>query len=344
MDGRDETMFYHAAALACRGNYRELQRIHAQHRSWRNVWEKLSAENRRGIEPSRALKELRDSGIWLALRGESSYPARLLEIPWPPFGIYGMGETACFKLPAVAIVGTRKATVEGKSIARRFGATLGRAGVAVVSGLAIGIDASSHEGCLDSAGTTIAVLGNGLDRFYPRLNEGLAKRIIQAGGALISEYAPGAPPLPHRFIERNRIVSGISLGVLLVEVPAISGARSTARFALEQNRDIFVVPGPALHPNYRGSHDLIRNGAELVTAPEHVLEALRLTQKQEEAREPKTEAEEIILAFLRGAREPQDIDKIIEHSKLKTQTTSQAITMLLLKDLIHEDEQGYSAR
>ena len=131
----------------------------------------------------------------------------------------------------------------------------------IVSGLAFGIDAASHKGCLEANGATIAVLGNGLDAIYPVSNEKLGKNIIASGGALVSEYPLGTPSLPQHFIERNRLISGLSLGIVVIEAPKVSGALATARFAFEQNREVFVVPGPANHRNFYGSPQLLRNGA-----------------------------------------------------------------------------------
>ncbi|MDZ4231369.1 MAG: DNA-processing protein DprA [Patescibacteria group bacterium] len=206
---------------------------------------------------------------------DEGYPRLLAEIPGPPERIHIKGKLPV-GFPTVAIVGTRKATMEGKRLAGEFAAGLSKAGCVIVSGLALGIDSAAHEGALASGALTVAVLGNSIDSIYPEENQSLANRIVRQG-AVISEYGPGASIQKSNFLERNRIISGLSLAVLVIEAPEHSGALATARHAGEQGRDIFVVPGNVGHPNYVGSHQLIRDGAILVRSVEDVLEDLRLT-------------------------------------------------------------------
>ena len=184
----------------------------------------------------------------------------------------------------IAIVGTRRATPEGKIIAKRFARELTSYGIPIASGLAFGIDAAAHEECVATGGATIAVLAGGLDAIYPGSNAALAQKILARHGCIISEYPLGSPPLPYRFLERNRIISGISRGTLVVEAPENSGSLATARYALEANREVFVVPGSTLHPNFKGSHRLIRQGAELVTTPEEIFEAYGITREEKNAK------------------------------------------------------------
>jgi DNA processing protein len=225
--------------------------------------------------------------------------------------------------------------------------TLSSCGFVIVSGLAFGVDAAAHEGCLDANGATVAILPCGLDRVYPRSHERLAKKIVERGGALVSEYPPGTEPLPYRFLERNRIVSGISRGIIVVEAPEGSGAVATARFAGEQGRDIFVVPGPATHPNYVASHELIRNGAELAATPEHVLETYNLLENRETSGPPEREMRDLspdersVLLFLREHGECADVDKIIEHTTLQPQAANIALSFLVIKGAIKETANGY---
>ena len=259
------------------------------------------------------------------------------------------------KIP-IAIVGTRKATGDGTATARRFADTLARAGFVIISGLAFGIDASAHEGCLDAGGTTIAVLASGADVVSPRGNVRLAERILKNGGMIISEYPPGAEAQPYRFLERNRIISGLSKGVLVIEAPESSGALATVGFATEQNRDVFVVPGPIAHPNFVGSHHLIRNGAELITKPEHVMEAYGIIQECACAENNSNDApyrilpdkirngtaeEKTVFDALRANVRGTDVDKIIIITKLEPRTVSQTLSFLLIKGLIKEIESGY---
>ncbi len=171
-------------------------------------------------------------------------------------------------------MGTRKATSQGRFIAKEIAKKLSEMGMVIVSGLAMGIDTAAHEGALAGAGRTIAVLACGLDNIYPRQNENLAKKIIGTGGAVISEYPVGTEAFKNQFLERNRIVSGLCIATIVVEAPRESGALVTARLAAEQGREVFVFPGPTNHPNYHGSHKLIRDGARLVSSIDDILEDL----------------------------------------------------------------------
>lgn len=205
---------------------------------------------------------------------EKNYPPLLKEISGAPEHLFFLGNPHTWEGPLVSIVGTRKASGEGKHLARHLAEAFAHIGVGIVSGLALGIDAAAHEGALAGNGITIAVLANGLDCVYPKTNERLAKEILGSGGAIVSEYPHDAPPLPHQFLERNRIVSGLSLATVVIEAPERSGALSTARNALEQGREVFVFPGPANSPAWRGSHWLIRQGARLATSLEDIKDDL----------------------------------------------------------------------
>jgi len=342
-DSSPDALSYHALALALHANYPALARVRQEYKDWQTAWSSLAKEKAGGIDPEAAWRTLERQGIRLILSNDPAYPPGLREIPWPPFGIYVRGTLPGRDTPALAIVGTRKATESSRELARAFAGELARVGVVIVSGLALGVDAASHVGCLDAGGKTVAVLGSGIDRIYPALHERLAQRILDRHGAIVSEYPPGTPTLPYRFLERNRIVSGLGRGVLVIEAPEHSGALATARFALEQNRDVFVVPGPAPHPHFRGSHALIRAGAELVTSTAHILEALHLAPAQAVTKDlSETREEKIILDVLRASATPLSIDKIIELSKLKTPIANQAVSFLAIKNRIQESEGGYA--
>jgi len=203
---------------------------------------------------------------------DPAYPARLVQIPDPPPLLYVLG-AADLGAPAVAIVGTRRCTGYGRAVARRLGRDLSRRGIAVVSGMARGIDAAAHEGALEGGGATVAVLGCGVDVAYPAQNRGLYRRILSAG-AMVSELPMGVRPEPGSFPRRNRIISGLSLGVVLVETPARSGALITASCALDQNREVFAVPGDVTDGRSAGCHRLLRDGACLVEGVEEIVEEL----------------------------------------------------------------------
>lgn len=234
--------------------------------------------------PSRQTLELIDTTLaWteapahhvLAL-GDAAYPQALANIPDPPLLLYIRGRIDLLARPALAIVGSRNATAQGKANAAAFAGALSGAGVCVVSGLALGIDAAAHEGALRGAGSTIAVVGTGADVSYPARNRALAERIANEG-CIVSEYALGTPPNSGNFPRRNRIISGLSCGVLVVEAAAQSGSLITARVAAEQGREVFALPGSIHAPLARGCHQLIRDGARLVETVNEILEAMQVS-------------------------------------------------------------------
>jgi DNA processing protein len=205
--------------------------------------------------------------------GEPGYPELLSHIPDPPLLLYIRGRAALLAGPSLAIVGSRNASVQGRMNAQAFAHSLSAAGLCIVSGLALGIDAAAHEGALRCAGGTVAVVGTGPDVVYPARNRALGERIA-AEGCIVSEYPVGTPPLPGNFPRRNRIISGLAAGVLVVEAAAQSGSLITARQAAEQGRDVFAIPGSIHAALAKGCHVLIREGAKLVDTAQDVLEAL----------------------------------------------------------------------
>lgn len=275
-----------------------------------------------------------------ASASEPVYPFSLKNIAQPPNPLFYYGILPTVDETAVAIVGTRKATFEGRQTAKKIARDLAEKGIIIVSGLAMGIDAAAHEGALAGDGRTIAVLGNGLDQIYPRHHQKLAEQILEQKGAIVSEYPPATPAYPNQFLERNRIISGLSLAVIIVEAPIPSGALATARWAAEQGKEVLVIPGPSNSANYRGSHLLIREGARLITGAEDVLEDLKLpTDKQVKIDDPIEEPDEI-LKIISQSKKPLTIDKIIERVKLEPQTVNQRLTYLILEGLVEENN-GY---
>jgi DNA processing protein len=206
--------------------------------------------------------------------GDSTYPAVLLQSPDPPLLLYVQGKAELLNRRSLAIVGSRNASAQGVDNARAFGAHLSQRGWTIVSGLAFGIDGAAHEGGLAGPGSTVAVVGTGLDRVYPARHRALAHRIAEAG-VLVSEFAPGTPPLPQNFPLRNRIIAGLSRGTLVVEAALQSGSLITARQAAEYGREVFAVPGSIHSPLSRGCHALIRQGAKLVESADDILEELQ---------------------------------------------------------------------
>lgn len=237
----------------------------------RAILQPASADTQRLVEAT--LRWLEQPGHTVLALGQPGYPHLLAAIPDPPLLLYIKGCPELLACPALAIVGSRNASTQGKANAQAFAEALSRAGLAIVSGLALGVDAAAHEGALKGAGGTVAVIGTGPDLVYPARNRALAERIA-AAGCIVSEYPVGTPPLPGNFPKRNRIISGLAAGVLVVEAAAQSGSLITARQAAEQGREVFAIPGSIHAALSKGCHLLIREGAKLVDGAADVLEAM----------------------------------------------------------------------
>jgi DNA processing protein len=221
--------------------------------------------------------------------GDPGYPAALLETADPPLLLHAVGRLELLGRPSVAVVGSRNPTPQGRENGLALATALGRAGLVIVSGLALGIDAAAHEGGLASGGGTIAVIGTGIDVVYPKRHAALFERIA-ADGLIVSEFPLGTPPLAAHFPQRNRIIAGLSLGTLVVEAALQSGSLITARLAAEAGREVFAVPGSIHSPQARGCHALIQQGAKLVSTADDVLVELHLPPVP--ATEPRAEAPE----------------------------------------------------
>jgi DNA processing protein len=269
---------------------------------------------------------------------DADYPRLLREIPDPPAVLFVCGDKALLNQPQIAIVGSRNPTRSGEENARAFAADLAQAGLTITSGLAIGIDACAHRGALASGGKTIAVFGTGLDRVYPAQQRELAHQIA-AQGALVSEFPLGTAPRREHFPRRNRIISGMSLGVLVVEAALQSGSRITARLAADQGREVFAIPGSIHSPLARGCHALIRQGAKLVETAQDVLEEivpLVPTPKPAAVEigrtHPHDESTAILLEHL--GYDPTDIDTLVERSGLTPDFISSMLLQMELHGLI----------
>lgn len=231
-------------------------------------------------------------------------------------------------MPAIAIVGSRKPTAYGKSVAYRLSHELAAKGVVVVSGLALGIDGIAHQAALDAGGTTVAVLGGGLGKIYPATHQQLAERIILQNGAILSEYPDSMPPIAHQFLARNRIISGLSDIVIVVEAASRSGTLSTARHALDQGKTVMTVPGNITSPNSAGCNQLLKNGATPVTDSSDVLKELGLAETSKNKKTPlaSTPEEKVILDLLqKGLRDGEELQI---RSNLEASTFQQTLTML----------------
>lgn len=281
------------------------------------------------------------SGTKILTPAMEAFPRLLLEMQDPPSILFLRGEMKVADSLSIAIVGTRGATAYGRSQAQRFARVLARSGLTIISGLARGIDAAAHTGALEAEGRTIAVLSNGVTEVYPPQHEELAGRISQSG-ALISEMPPGTKPKRGMFPQRNRLISGLSLGTIVIEAAERSGALITARLAGEQGREVFALPGLVTSPGARGCHKLIRDGAILVESPEHVIDALGPLVEGVNIAPEKTirNAAELQLndqenAVLQAVGvEPTDIDTVVVASGLPVPRVLSTLSVLEMRHLV----------
>ncbi len=297
-------------------------------------------KQRATINPHQELEKLERLRISVITLKDKDYPQLLTEIINAPPVLYIAGT---FKKEddrfALGVVGTRKVSSYGRQVTEQFARELAEGRVTVVSGLAHGIDTIAHTATLDAGGRTIAVLASGLDTIYPADNLGLARRIVASGqGALITEFPLGVKPDSRNFPARNRIISGLSLGILVTEAPKQSGALITANFALEQGRDVFAVPNSIYSPGSVGVNKLIQDGAHLVTNVQDILMALNLfmvpQQVEMQAALPDNSEERTLLALL--SHDPRHIDEIIRKSGLPTTTVSSTLMTMELKGMIRQ--------
>jgi DNA processing protein len=278
------------------------------------------------------LQWLRGEGNELIAWDDPNYPRTLLTIADPPPVLFFRGDPALLNRPSLAIVGSRNATAQGREAAEAFATALSAAGLTIVSGLALGIDAAAHRGGLEADGRSLAVVGTGIDRVYPAANRDLAHRLAEEGG-IVSEFALGTPPLPGNFPRRNRLISGLARGVLVVEATLASGSLITARFAAEQGRDVFAIPGSIHSPFSKGSHRLIRDGAKLVETAQDVLEEWAMAGRAEPVapRVPVAmvagDAERVLLAL---GHDPGGVDILAQRCGLSADAVSVALVELEL--------------
>lgn len=292
---------------------------------------------RAGVDLDKVWERIEQQGIKILTWQDEAYPQRLKEIDQPPPVLYLRGEYLPDDLFAVAIVGTRRVTPYGRQITEELSAFLAAHGITVVSGLARGVDAIAHQAALKAGGRTLAVLGSGVDKIYPPEHRALAEQIM-AHGALLSDYAPGTPPDASNFPPRNRIISGLSLAVVVVEAGETSGALITAEFAAEQGREVFAVPGSILAPQSKGTNKLIQNGALPLLSVNDLMQALDLTRVGEHkaARKimPGDPTEAQLLSVI--GSEPLHVDEIRNQSGLPIEKVSAALALMELKGMVRQ--------
>lgn len=282
------------------------------------------------------IKKLQKLNIGYITMYDKSYPQLLKETPDFPALLYMRGNVLALKMPSIAVVGSRKYTNYGRKIAYNLSKSCAEAGLSIVSGLALGIDAMAHRAALDADGTTVGVLGCGLDNIYPAANFSLGREIIEKGGAIISEFPPGTPPLVHHFPQRNRIIAGLSMGTLIVEAAEKSGALITAYCALDYNREVFAVPGNIDSEMSKGTNILIQKGAKMVTKAEDIFEELDIKVKRAEQKSkeifPESEEEKIVVECLSSG--DKSIDEIISERKINIIALSSALSMMEMKGMV----------
>ena len=302
----------------------------------RRSLENLLADRAR-LDLDRELERIAADGAQVLTWESPTYPRLLREISDSPPVLYVKGTLMEEDAWAVAVVGTRRSSPYGREVTRRLSAALARSGITIVSGLARGIDGEAHRAALEAGGRTIAVLGCGVDQVYPPEHRKLAAQII-AQGAVVSDYPLGTRPEGGNFPPRNRIISGLSLGVLITEAPVRSGALITANYAAEQGRDVFAVPGPILVRRSAGTNALIQDGAKLVLGPEDILEELNLNMvvEQVEARQvlPADETEAALLSHL--SAEPTHVDEIRQQVGLSIEQVTGTLALMELKGMVRQ--------
>ena len=274
-----------------------------------------------------AIAWLAEPGHELIAWDDPDYPRALLELGFAPPVLYFVGRREFLNRPALAIVGSRNATAQGRDNAQAFAQALADAGLTIVSGLALGIDGAAHRGALAGQGSTLAVVGTGLDRVYPARHRDLAHEIVAKGG-MLSEFPPGTPPAAWNFPRRNRLISGLSRGVLVVEAALSSGSLITARYAGDQGREVFAIPGSIHSPLSKGCHKLIRDGAKLVETAQDILVELGLlpADARADAAPVPDPAETLLLSAL--GDDPVDLDTVIERTGMTAEAILAELTEL----------------
>jgi DNA processing protein len=335
------------ACLSVDPTARRLPRLLAGLRSGEPVLPRLLASPELDAEAASRLRKIDDAPVRKAeqagafLLEAGAIGGAFVEAPGAPPRLFALGEGAALKGPRVAIVGTRGASAYSRAAARGFARALADAGACIVSGGAIGIDAEAHRGALEAGGRTCAVLPGGLLPAYPPANREVFRQIVEGGGLLVSQFRLGAKPLKYTFTERNGTIAALADVVLIIEAPARSGSLVTARVAGELGRDVCVLPGLITMEGYRGSHALIRDGAQLVDHPSQVLELLGI-EPREQAEAPKSGlAGRIILAL---EEQPGDADSLAARLGAETGEILAEITILEMEGRVMRDEKGYALR
>jgi DNA processing protein len=312
------------------------------------AWRRQDSDHPVVASAIRIHRECMNTGIDILTMADADYPEPLMHIPDPPLVLFLRGDRSLLGREQIGIVGSRNATRAGLEHARSFAAALGRKGLLVTSGLALGVDGAAHSGALDAGFPTVAVIGNGVDQPYPYRHRTLSERIV-GDGVIVSEYPPGTSAKAGHFPRRNRIISGLSRGILVVEAGLKSGSLITARLALEQGREVFAIPGSVHNPLARGCHDLIRQGAKLVETVDDIYEELGAwwsSHGQEGAQAPESlgteglDSREIAVLEALGY-DPQSTDDLCSATGLPADQLMQSLLLLELQGLVDAAPGGF---
>ena len=292
---------------------------------------------REQVDLDKLWNQMEASGATILIQQDENYPKRLCEIDQPPPVLFMQGEISADDEWSVAVVGTRRVSAYGRQVAEDIAGSLARNGLTIISGLARGVDSIAHQAALHAGGRTIAVLGSGLDRIYPPENRQLAEQ-IKANGALISEFSPNTPPEASNFPQRNRLISGLSLAVVVVEAGERSGALITASFAADQGREVFSVPGNITSPGSKGTNRLIQNGAHPLLSAEQVLETLELSMVAEHRSARVALPGDALEAqlFETLGSEPLHIDEITNRTEIPVEKVTATLALMELKGMVRQ--------
>ncbi len=296
---------------------------------------------RQDFDAEKKKSELKQKGIRALTQDDHSYPEKLKNLADPPICLYIKGKDVFPTDKLFAVVGTRKPTAYGQQMARKFASEIAGFGLIIVSGMAIGIDTVAHQAALEAGGRTVAVLGCGVDIVYPQINHRLYEMIVDSGGWVISEFPPGRTVVKGLFIARNRIISGLSLGVLVVEGAKDSGALITARYAAEQGRDVFALPSPITSPMAEAPNFLLKQGAKLATSADDIIEELGMQIKRRNKQDIELnlkDEEKIIFEILINA--PLTADEIVFKTEKSVGEVLNLLTNLELKGVIEKNSEG----
>jgi DNA processing protein len=328
----EEKIYFQAIVSNFEPPNNKIINLYKKYKSFKKIFKILEKEFKIKKDWEKEYQKLREIGGEIILRKEKSFPKKLKNIKEPVLGLFILGKLEINETLSIAIVGTRKASKIGQKTAFNFAKTLSEVGVLIVSGLAYGIDLAAHQGALEAKKKNIAVIGTGLDLILKDPRRKIAEKILKVGGAIISEYPLGSPALAHHFPLRNRIIAGLSDGVLVIEAPIDSGALITAKYGLNFGKEIFAVPGSIYEKNYLGSLRLIQEGANLVIEPEDILRAFDFKIPQKIKNLSLSPKEKIIVEALKEGG--LTINEIAEKTRLPIQDVLILISHLEIKGLI----------